>query len=255
MAIEIFNRYEHKYKMNAETFHKALEVIDKHMELDKHCAGHSLYTIANIYYDTPDNALIRESLSKPVYKEKLRLRSYGVPSADTKVFLEIKKKVNGLVNKRRTVLKLSEAYDFIGSGKPPEIKEYMNAQVVRELEYFMRRYSLGPKVYIAYDRLAYFEKGNDDLRISFDTNIRTRRYDLALESGDHGTDLLSDDIWLMEIKTSRAMPLWLCKMLSDLNIRKTSFSKYGTEYHNMLRSAQNNTYYFVMTKPTYLNSI
>lgn len=253
MAIEIFNRYEHKYKMNTETFHKVLEVMDRHMEPDKHCADHSLYTIANIYYDTPDNALIRESLSKPVYKEKMRLRSYGVPDADTKVFLEIKKKVNGLVNKRRTVLELSEAYDFISSGKPPVIKSYMNAQVVREIEYFMQRYNLSPKVYIAYDRLAYFEKGNDDLRISFDTNIRTRRNDVALESGDHGTMLLPDDIWLMEIKTSRAMPLWLCKMLSDLNLRKASFSKYGTEYQNMLRAGQNQTYYFVMTKPTYIN--
>ena len=255
MAIEIFNRYEHKYKMNTETFHRVLEVMDKHMELDKHCAGHSLYTIANIYYDTPDNALIRESLLKPVYKEKLRLRSYGIPDKDTMVFLEIKKKVNGLVNKRRTVLKLDEAYDFLLSGIPPEIKSYMNAQVVRELEYFMQRYNTGPKVYIAYDRLAYFEKGNDDLRISFDTNIRTRRQDIALENGDHGAQLLPDDIWLMEIKTSRAMPLWLCRMLSEFNLRKTSFSKYGTEYNNMLQSSQNHTYYLVMTKPTYLNSI
>ncbi|MDO5397497.1 MAG: polyphosphate polymerase domain-containing protein [bacterium] len=255
MAIEIFNRYEHKYKMDMDAFHKVLEVMDEHMELDKHCANHSLYTIANIYYDTPDNTLIRESLSKPVYKEKMRLRSYGVPGMNTKVFLEIKKKFNGLVNKRRTTLKLDEAYDFIKSGISPEIKDYMNAQVVHELEYFMQRYSLSPKVYIAYDRLAYFEKGNDDLRISFDTNIRTRRHDVALENGDYGTKLISDDIRLMEIKTSSAMPLWLCKMLSDLNLRKTSFSKYGTEYQNMLRSETNKTYYFIMTKPSYLNSI
>lgn len=255
MAIEIFNRYEHKYKMDTETFHKVLTVMDEHMELDKHCADHSLYTIANIYYDTPDNALIRESLSKPVYKEKMRLRAYGVPDMDTKVFLEIKKKFNGLVNKRRTTLRLDEAYDFIASGAAPEIKDYMNAQVVHELEYFMQHYSLSPKVYIAYDRLAYFEKGNDDLRISFDTNIRTRRCDVALESGSHGAKLIPDDVRLMEIKTSRALPLWLCGMLSELNIRKTSFSKYGTEYQNMLSSAKNKTYYFVMTKPAYLNSI
>lgn len=234
MAIEIFNRFEHKYKLDTETFHKVLEVMDQHMELDSHCQNHSLYTIANIYYDTEDNSLIRESLSKPKYKEKLRLRAYGVPDKDSKVFLEIKKKYCGLVNKRRTTLKLQEAYDFIETGKMPEIKKYMNGQVVHELDYFLHSYDLVPKVYIAYDRLAYFEKGNDDLRISFDTNIRTRRNDLSLEAGDYGTRLLSDDVWLMEIKTSFAKPLWLCEMLSELEIKDTSFSKYGTEYTRMI---------------------
>ena len=119
MAIEIFNRYEHKYKLDTKTFNK---VLDEHMELDSHCGEHSLYTIANIYYDTKDNSLIRESLSKPAYKEKLRLRSYGVPDMDSKVFLEIKKKYRGLVNKRRTTLELGEAYDFIETGVKPELR-------------------------------------------------------------------------------------------------------------------------------------
>jgi SPX domain protein involved in polyphosphate accumulation len=240
MAIEIFNRYEHKYKLDEETFHKVLEIMDKHMELDSHCSNHSLYTIANIYYDTDDNALIRESLSKPAYKEKLRLRSYGVPDMDSKVFLEIKKKFRGLVNKRRTTLTLSEAYDFLESGEKPEYKPYMNGQVVNELEYFLKAYNLVPKVYIAYDRLAYFEKGNDDLRISFDTNIRTRRNDLALEAGDHGSRLLDNGTWLMEIKTSLAKPIWLCDMLSELEIRSSSFSKYGTEYTKMISQEKRN---------------
>lgn len=234
MAIEIFNRFEHKYKIDTETFHKVLKVMDRHMELDSHCENHSLYTIANIYYDTADNALIRESLSKPKYKEKLRLRAYGIPDMDTKVFLEIKKKFQGLVNKRRTTLKLSEAYRFTETGIKPELKDYMNGQVLNELDYFINSHELLPKVYIAYDRLAYFEKGNDDLRISFDTNIRTRRHDVSLEAGDHGKKLLNNDTWLMEIKTSLAKPLWLCEMLSELEIKNTSFSKYGTEYTRMV---------------------
>ena len=234
MAIEIFNRYEHKYKLDTKTFNKVLEIMDEHMELDSHCGEHLLYTIANIYYDTKDNSLIRESLSKPAYKEKLRLRSYGVPDMDSNVFLEIKKKYRGLVNKRRTTLELGEAYDFIETGVKPELQDYMNGQVLNELEYCLNLYDLEPKVYIAYDRLAYFEKGNDDLRISFDTNIRTRRSDLLLESGDHGKRLLDSDVWLMEIKTSLAKPLWLCEMLSEFEIRSSSFSKYGTEYKNMI---------------------
>ena len=201
MAIEVFNRHEQKYLLDADTFQKVLEVMDEHMMPDKYNVNREPYTISNIYFDTEDDYLIRTSLSKPKYKEKLRLRSYGVPNNDSNVFLEIKKKFNDIVNKRRTVLKLSEAYDFISSGKPPEIKEYMNKQVLKEIEYFLQIYHVKPKVYLAYDRIAYFEKGNDDLRISFDENIRTRRYDVALEDGDYGEKLLPDGVYLMEIKT------------------------------------------------------
>ena len=234
MAIEVFNRYEHKYLLDKVTFEKVIKILDEHMEMDSHNKDHAPYTIANIYYDTPDDYLIRTSLSKPKYKEKLRLRAYGMPDLDSKVFLEIKKKFNGVVNKRRTTLKLSEAYRFVATGKAPEPKEYMNAQVLRELEYFMKIYDLSPKLYLAYDRIAYFEKNNKDLRISFDMNIRSRRYDLALEKGDYGEKILPDDIYLMEIKTSLAKPMWLARMLSDFNIKRMRFSKYGTEFKNMI---------------------
>ena len=237
MAIEVFNRHEQKYLLDTDTFQKVIEVMDEYMMPDKYNVNHKPYTISNIYFDTEDDYLIRTSLSKPNYKEKLRLRSYGVPSNDSKVFLEIKKKFNDIVNKRRTVLKLSEAYNFISSGKPPELKEYMNTQVLKEIEYFLQVYRLKPKVYLAYDRIAYFEKYNNDLRISFDKNIRTRRYDVALEDGDYGEALLPDGVYLMEVKTSKAMPLWLTDMLAKYNIKKRSFSKYGTEFIHQLQMA------------------
>lgn len=234
MAIEVFNRYEHKYMLERETFEKVLKTMDEHMVMDSHNKGRRPYTIANIYFDTPDDYLIRTSLSKPEYKEKLRLRAYGVPGIDSKVYLEIKKKFNGIVNKRRTTLKLSEAYGFLLSGKPPAPKEYMNCQVTREIEYFLKIYDLYPKLYLAYDRIAYFEKDNNDLRISFDFNIRSRRYDLALEKGDYGDNLLPEGVYLMEIKTSLAKPLWLTNMLSELDIKRKNFSKYGTEFKNTI---------------------
>ena len=230
MAIEVFNRYEHKYLLDRETYEKVIEVMDAHMELDSHNQNHEPYTIANIYYDTDDDYLIRQSLSKPAYKEKLRLRAYGVPDASTKVFLEIKRKFNGIVNKRRTKLRLKEAYDFINSGHEPETAKYMNKQVLNEIEYFLHTYNLKPKLYMAYDRIAYFEKGNPDLRISFDRNIRSRRYDVHLEDGDYGEQLLDDGMCVMEVKTALAKPLWLTEMLTELNIKRRSFSKYGTEF-------------------------
>lgn len=237
MAIEVFNRYEHKYLLDENTYKKVADVMDEHMELDKYNAGRRPYTIANIYFDTEDDYLIRTSLSKPVYKEKLRLRAYGVPNESSRVYLEIKKKFRGIVNKRRTALTLGEAYSFTKTGKVSERKEYMNAQVINEISYFLKCYDLKPRVYLAYDRIAYFEKGNDDLRISFDRNIRSRRCDLALESGDYGNALLNEDIYLMEIKMSRAVPLWLTHMLTELDIKRQSFSKYGAEYRNTVKAA------------------
>ena len=230
MAQEVFNRYEHKYFLDEKTYEKVKSAIETHMELDPYNTDGTAYTISNIYFDTHDDYLVRRSLEGPVYKEKLRLRSYGVPDTDSEVFLEIKKKVGGLVNKRRTGLKLFEAYEFTETGIKPENKDYMNPQVMNEIEYFLKRYELMPKVYLAYDRIAYFEKDNPDLRISFDFNIRSRRNEVMLENGDTGEMLLPGDMCLMEIKTARAKPLWLTSMLSDMQIRRVSFSKYGTEY-------------------------
>ncbi len=237
MAIEVFNRYEHKYILNEQTYARLQDALEQHMTLDPYNIDRKPYTITNLYYDTPDDYLICASLSDPVYKEKLRLRAYGVPEKDSKVFLEIKKKYDGLVNKRRTALSLDEAYVFADTGIRPEKKAYMNAQVVREIAYFLEHRRVSPKLYIAYDRVAYFEKGNDDLRISFDRNIRTRRNELRLESGDYGEKLLADGYVLVEVKTSLAKPLWLCQLLSALEIRRQSFSKYGTEFKNTCRAA------------------
>ncbi len=116
----------------------------------------------------------------------------------------------------------------------------MNEQVTKEIEYFLKIYDLFPKLYIAYDRIAYFEKDNHDLRISFDINIRSRRNDLALENGDFGKNLLPEDVYLMEIKTSLSIPLWLSHLLNDFSLKKQSFSKYGTEYKNECKRGKKN---------------
>jgi SPX domain protein involved in polyphosphate accumulation len=236
MGIEVFNRYENKFLLGGETYEDIKEKLNDYMEQDEFNKSNGFYTISNIYYDTRDNHLIRSSLAKPKYKEKLRLRAYGVPEENQKVYVEIKKKVCGLVNKRRTTLRLNEAYDFLSSGEKPELKPYMNKQVLNEIEYFLDRYELEPKLYLAYDRHAMFSKACRDLRITFDTNIRTRRYDLKLEKGDYGESLLEPDVWLMEVKAENSIPLWLSKLLAEHKAYKTSFSKYGTEHKRMLMS-------------------
>lgn len=239
MSIEIFNRYEKKYLLDTDTYQELQNRLREHMEPDEYNKDYELYTICNIYYDTWDDYLIRNSLGKPEYKEKLRLRAYGVPQSNGKVFLEIKKKYNGLVNKRRTSIRLEEAYDFVSSGTKPELKKYMNRQVMNEIEYMLKIYKLKPKLYLAYDRKAMFSRDNRDLRITFDSNIRTRRSDLRLESGSHGVPLLEPGKWLMEVKASNSMPLWLSRLLSELSVYSTSFSKYGTEYQRRIMLERN----------------
>lgn len=238
MAIEVFNRYESKYLLDSTAYHLFYNRLLEYMELDEYNKHHEFYSISNIYFDTKHDALIRNSLSKPKYKEKLRLRAYGIPQKEAKVYLEIKKKVFGLVNKRRTALKLDEAYDFVRTGIEPDFKNYMNKQVIQEIKYFLQRYHLEPKVYLAYERKALFSKDNRDLRITFDTNIRSRRFELNLESGDHGVELLEPGQWLMEVKAEKTVPIWLSKMLSEHQLFRASFSKYGNEYKKMLENSR-----------------
>lgn len=241
MAIEVFNRVEKKYIINDYSYHILNEKLNDYMVEDRFCIGNKFYSISNIYFDTWDDELIRCSIDRPLYKEKLRLRSYGIPTLEDKVFLEIKKKFKGVVNKRRTVLQLSEAYDFLLENQSPMPNSYINEQVLNELKYFMKLYKPVPKVYLAYDRKALFGKEDGELRITFDTNIRTRRERLRLELGDDGEELLKKGTWLMEIKTVGSMPMWLSEMLTELKIYGCSFSKYGTEYKNYIAAKRSGT--------------
>ena len=238
MAIEVFNRYEKKYRIRDDTYLKLKGTLSEFMEADAHSRDGDFYTICNIYYDTPDNYLIRKSIDGSIYKEKLRLRSYGTVTPEDKVFLEIKKKYNRLVNKRRTKILLPDAYEYLKTGEKPELKPFMNAQVLQEIDYMVHRLELSPKVFLSYDRCAMFGKENHDFRVTFDRNITTRRYDLGLHYGIYGDKLLEEDEWIMEVKIEHAMPLWMTEILSDYRIYPASFSKYGTEYKKYIAMQQ-----------------
>ncbi|MDR1157209.1 MAG: polyphosphate polymerase domain-containing protein [Oscillospiraceae bacterium] len=237
MAVEVFNRYENKYLLDSQTALWLQDRLAGSMEPDAYNGRRALYTIANLYYDTDDSSLIRTSLAKPRYKEKLRLRAYGVPAGADEIYVEIKKKVRGLVNKRRSALPLGEAYAFL-RGEPLTYRPPMNRQVLREAAYLIKRCALRPMLCLAYERRAYFGIGRHDLRVSFDTNLRARRTALRLEAGTHGAPLLDGGMWVMEIKVAQSIPVWLCRLLSEARIYPVSFSKYGTEYKERLRAGQ-----------------
>ena len=227
MAIKSFKRYEKKYLLNQIQYDELIKRLSEYMDPDEYCKDGKNYSIYNIYYDTDDNQVIRHSISKPYYKEKLRLRSYKVPkSPNDKVFLELKKKIGGVVNKRRVVLTLGEAYKFLEL----RISDYMINQVLNEIEYYLDNNKVNPKVYISYSRKAFFSKSDKNFRLTFDSKIITRRDYLFLESGSFGEDLLETGQYLMEVKILGAIPLWLVGILSELEIYSTKFSKYGNEY-------------------------
>mgnify|MGYP006395032435 CR=1 FL=1 len=231
MAIATFKRYELKFLIDGRQYRAILPALLEHMKPDAYCTGGRDYRIYNIYYDTDDNRIIRSSLDKPYHKEKLRLRSYSSPTPpEGEVFLEIKKKTGGIVHKRRASMTLSEAYRFVGNGEPPETSDYINAQVIREIDFFMKQNPVHPAAYIAYRRKAFFGKTDRNFRITLDYDVRTRRDNIGLEKECSGEELLDDDRYLMEVKISDSVPLWLADLLAQEGIYRTSFSKYGTEY-------------------------
>lgn len=228
--IEVFERYELKYMLDEEQYQYILNALLEYMDVDLYSQKTGFYSICNIYYDTPTDELIRRSIEKPIYKEKMRLRSYGTPQdMDTRVFLEIKKKYEHLVSKRRIVLKLSDAYRYMEDGKLPENCQ-VNPQIISEMDYMRNVYELLPKVYLSYQRKALAGKYDPDFRVTFDKDILSRRENVLLEQGDYGKSLLETGKYLMEIKVLNAMPLWCARILSEAKAFPTSFSKYGTEY-------------------------
>ena len=228
MAIQtVFKRYEIKYMITLEQKAKVLEAMKPYMKLDKY--GRT--TIRNIYYDTDTYLLIRRSIEKPAYKEKLRIRSYGRAEPNSTVFVELKKKYKHVVYKRRISLPETEAVKWLSR----EQHCHKHTQISEEVDYFLDYYkTLHPAVFLSYEREAFYANDGSDFRVTFDDNILCRQEDLSLESEVYGTPILPEGKVLMEIKCSGGIPLWMTKILSEEHIYKTSFSKYGTAYQTMI---------------------
>lgn len=223
----VFKRYELKYMLTLDQKEKVLAAMAPYMKLDQY--GRT--TIRNLYYDTDTYLLIRRSIEKPAYKEKLRIRSYSRADSDSTVFAELKKKYKGVVYKRRISLPYGEAALWLSGEKHIDQQK----QIVNEIDYFLNYYkTLHPTVFLSYEREAFYTKDGSDFRVTFDDNILCRQEDLSLESEVYGTPILPEGMVLMEIKCSGGIPLWMTNILSEEHIYKTSFSKYGTAYQTMI---------------------
>lgn len=223
----VFKRYEAKYIITEEQRDALLKAFENIMLVD----SYGKTKICNIYFDTPDYRIIRISNDKPLYKEKLRLRCYGIPTMDSPSFVEIKKKFDGIVYKRRITMPLHKAIDYMVNGNEPPTRN----QITNEIDYLMKFYEgIGPKMYLSYDRVAMYCVEDPNLRITFDNNITWRTEELDLSLGSYGEQLLPPDVYVMEVKIPDAMPLWLIKIFNDVGIRQGSLSKYGSCYKILL---------------------
>ncbi len=214
----MFERVEKKYLMSKDQAERLKNVMKSTMKEDNYHDS----MILNLYYDTKDHRLIRSSLEKPVYKEKLRIRSYCIPTLQDEVFFELKKKYQGIVYKRRCSVVLKDAYDQ---------KLNLNNQIEKEIAYFLDIYEkLEPAMVISYHRQSYVGHEDHSFRITFDDDLLERNYDLDLCKGIYGNPLLDEKKVLMEIKLKDAIPLWLANELDQMNVFPISFSKYGLGY-------------------------
>lgn len=226
--LSTFERYEKKYIVTETQKERFLALVGDKLVPDEF--GES--TLCNLYFDTPDYRLIRASIERPIFKEKLRLRSYGVPTTDSNVFVELKKKYKGVVYKRRINMTYGEAVDFLCRRKMPENK----TQVCGEVAYFMGHYrGLRPSVSIFCDRTAFFARDDRDVRVTFDRNVRFRSQMLDLSTGDGGYPILEDRLSVLEVKSLGAIPLWITAALNELEIYPRSYSKYGKAYETMFK--------------------
>ncbi len=225
MVSYVFKRYENKYILTPQQYEAILQEVEKRMDPDEF--GET--TIQSLYYDTPNARLVRTSIEKPKFKEKIRVRSYGLATKDSKVYVELKRKSQGVVYKRRISAKEDESIAFFENKH-----SFGDGQIAKEIDYFKNYYGkLQPYILILYDRIA-FKKKEIDLRITFDRNTRYRATRLSLSDGLDGTLLLEPGHVLMEIKSSLGFPRWLVDLLNEQKSYKRSFSKVGEAHKREL---------------------
>ena len=227
--VNVFRRLEEKYLINSAQYDNLIEVMSRHMIPDQY----GDYLVQNIYYDTPHWDVIRNSVDRPLYKEKMRLRCYNrleTPQIPNDVFLELKKKYNGIVYKRRITMDKETPLNTMR-----DVVSRVDTQIARELDYYLNQNPVYERVHIAYRREALAGVENPDLRVTFDTQMRFRLDNLNFVSPlDSGRTILPQGEIVLEIKTIGGLPIWLTRALSESKVYPRTFSKYGTCYTNYI---------------------
>lgn len=232
-----FERFERKFVITQEQLDKLFPLLEERLIRDKFSLGDG-YSIYNLYLDNKVNTSIRNSLRKPYFKEKIRLRSYTLDN-NNKIFFEIKRKVGKIVTKRRIKVYMNEALDLIERGILPSGLSEHDLQVAKEIKHIVSTNNMEPKVFLSYDRIAYYDPKDSNFRLTIDKNIKYRYDNVSFTGDSSGIDVLSPNTYVLEVKFLHGLPLWIVSIFSDLQIYQSSYSKYGHAYENHLRSGIN----------------
>lgn len=229
LAIEIFSRREQKYLITRWQYEQLVERMMPHMRYDKYGID-GKYTVTSLYFENDEQEIYYETKNKLKYRQKLRLRVYDETDIHGTAFFEVKQKHNNVVNKRRVVMPLMEAYRFMDTGLDEELNSYQstNEQVLREIEYFRQFYQLQPEMIVSYHRHAFHGVTDPELRVTFDMDLTCRNDDLAVENGAFGERFIDENLVVLEVKVNDSVPLWLTRHLQDLNCEQRSASKFCT---------------------------
>lgn len=233
MAQEIFKRYELKYLITRAEHDALREAILGRMAYDTYGDPEGKYNIVSLYFESDEKDIYYETVNKLRFRQKLRLRVYDHATLESPSFIEIKQKFTNVVNKRRTVIPLHEAYDVLNR---PFDDSYIkdlhasNPQILREALHFRNLYKLKPATVVSYDRQAFsgIRDGEKDLRVTFDYNLMCRDDDLAIENGPEGIHFTDTNLVILEVKVSNSVPFWLARILSEFEFYKQGFSKFCT---------------------------
>lgn len=229
MALEIFSRKEQKYLITRRQYEELVEQIGPRMRNDKN-GMEGRYSVTSLYFDSPDKSIYFETKNKLKYRQKLRLRVYDDADLNSTAFFEVKQKHKKVVNKRRMLLPLGEAYRYIQGESKEDLSDIdtSNPQVMKEIDYFRKYYNLKPEMVVSYSRHALHGVTDPELRITFDFDLRCRKDDLHIEHGPHGEHFIDSTLVVLEVKVDHAVPLWLTRLLQNVNCEQRSASKFCT---------------------------
>lgn len=229
MAIEIFRRREQKYLITMDQYHDLVVCLTPYMRSDQNGID-GQYTVTSLYFESPDNKIYFETKNKLRFRQKLRLRVYDDTDISGTAFFEVKQKHKKVVNKRRMILPLAEAYRYLEGDEEVLLEDFetSNLQVLKEIDHFRSFYNLRPEMIVSYDRHALHGIYDSELRMTFDFKLRCRNDDLHVEHGSYGENFIDSNLVVLEVKVNDSVPLWLTRILQDLQCEQRSASKYCT---------------------------
>lgn len=229
MAIEIFRRKEQKYVITTPQYKEFVRQMSPYMRADVNGVD-GRYTITTLYFESPDHKIYYETKNKLKFRQKLRLRVYDDTDINGNAFFEVKQKHNNVVNKRRMVIPLAEAYRYLEDDSETALEEFntSNTQVLREIDHFKKLFNLQPALIVSYDRHAFHCIDDDQVRVTFDLNLRCRGDDLALEHGSYGHNFIDPDLIVLEVKVNDSIPLWLTRIIQNVDCEQRGASKFCT---------------------------